>query len=237
MTLDLSAAVQLTQWLLAIGLALQSIESLVAWRTFGNLPVFGLRLVLALGLLLPTTALPAFVFAVIHVVLLLTSMLLVARLRGPLCGGSDSMFFQVQLGLLTASLDFLHPALSKLGLGWIAAQSVLSYLLAGIAKLRNKRWRNGDALRSLLQSEGPYVLWQHARSVAKAPLPCVTLAWSLMTFELLFPLVLILPSDARLIVLSLGLAFHILNAVVLGLNRFIWAWGATYPALLYFGSK
>lgn len=237
MNIDSSSTVQITQWLLAIGLAVQSIESLVAWRTFGNRPVFFLRLVLALVLLVPATVLPPFVFAIVHLLLLLTAMLLVARMRGPLCGGSDSMFFQVQLGLLVASLGFLHPALPKLGLGWIAAQSVLSYLLAGIAKLRNPRWRNGEALRSLLQSEGPYVLWQHARSVAKVPLLCAMLAWSLVAFELFFPLVLILPEDARLILLSLGFTFHVLNAVVLGLNRFIWAWGATYPALLYFGSK
>ena len=237
MTLDLSTTLQVTQWILSLGLILQGMECLVTRRVFGPAAVFVLRILICILLLLPTSRAVAWQASLCHLLLLGSSAFLVVRMRGPLCGGSDSMFFHVQLGLLVASLGFLHPALPKLGLGWIAAQSVLSYLLAGIAKLRNPRWRNGDALRSLLQSEGPYVLWQHARSVAKAPLPCVTLAWSLMAFELLFPLVLILPSDARLIVLSLGLAFHILNAVVLGLNRFIWAWGATYPALLYFGSK
>ena len=48
------------------------------------------------------------------------------RSRGPVCGGSDSMFLQVQLGLLIASLGSLEPLLGKVGLGWIAAKSVLS---------------------------------------------------------------------------------------------------------------
>ena len=237
MTLDLSTTLQLTQWILSLGLILQGLECIVTRRVFGPAPVFALRILICIWLLLPASLAVAWHAPLCHLLLLGSSVFLVMRMRGPLCGGSDSMFFQVQLGLLVASLGFLHPVLPKLGLGWIAAQSVLSYLLAGIAKLRNPRWRNGDALRSLLQSKGPYVLWQCARSLAKAPLPCVMLAWSLVAFELLFPLVLILPPEARLILLSMGFAFHVLNAAILGLNRFIWAWGATYPALLYFGSK
>jgi hypothetical protein len=30
-------------------------------------------------------------------------------------------------------------------------------------------------------------------------------------------------------------AFHLANAFVIGLNRFVWAWFATYPALLVVG--
>ena len=56
----------------------------------------------------------------------------------------------------------------------------------------------------------------------------------IILFEIAFPLVLILPWEGKLLLLSIGLLFHITNAVVLGLNRFIWAWSATYPALLYF---
>ncbi len=234
MTLELASAVQLTQWLLAIGLALQSIESLVAGRTFGNRLVFTLRLVLALILLAPSTALPTLAFAIVHLALLLTSMHLVARLRGPLCGGSDAMFFQVQLGLLLASLHSLHPLLPRLGLGWIAAQSVLSYFLAGWVKLRNPSWRNGTALCSLLQSEGPYVIWQPARALGRSPATCAVASWLLIGFEMLFPLVLVLPAPAAAVLLAVGFSFHLGNALLLGLNRFVWAWVATYPALLYF---
>lgn len=232
MTMDSNTAVQLTQWLLAIGLALQSIESLVAWRTFGNRIVFVLRLILALSLLVPATVLPPFVLATVHLVLLLTAMLLIARLRGPLCGGSDAMWFQVQLGLLLASLAGWHPVLVRVGLGWIAAQSVLSYFLAGVVKFRNPRWRRGEALQCLLASDGPYVIWVRVRRLAGSAAVCRALAWAAIGFELLFPLVLMVPVEWRGWWLAAGLMFHLGNAVVLGLNRFVWAWAATYPALL-----
>ncbi len=234
MTLDLTSATQYTQWLLAIGIVLQSVESLVACHTFGFRSVFVLRLMLALVLLAPISSLPSAAVAGVHLALLLTSMLLVARLRGPLCGGSDAMFFQVQLGLLLVSLESLHPLLPRLGLGWIAAQSVLSYFLAGWVKLRNPRWRNGTALRNLLESEGPYVLWQPARALARSPAACVAASWMLIGFEILFPLVLVLAPPIPALLLAAGLLFHLGNALLLGLNRFVWAWAATYPALLYF---
>ncbi len=231
---DLATAIQFTQWLLSAGILLQGIESLVARRVFGSAGLFVLRIAICLWLLSPAGGLSSWANASAHLALLVTSMWLVVRVRGPLCGGSDAMWFQVQLGLLLASLEFLHPNLPKIGLGWIAAQSVLSYLLAGVAKLRNPRWRNGSALHSLLQSEGPYVLWEPMRALANHPSLCAVLAWGLMLFEVCFALVLVVPSNAAVALVGLGFAFHLANAAALGLNRFVWAWAATYPALLYF---
>jgi hypothetical protein len=37
-------------------------------------------------------------------------------------------------------------------------------------------------------------------------------------------------------IVAVALAFHIANVYVFGLNRFVWAWAATYPAL-YFCSR
>jgi hypothetical protein len=230
MYLELTNPLFWTQWLLAGGLALQAGESLVARRTFGCAAVFGLRLVLCGALVFVEPVSPAAMF--VHGVLLATSMGLVARLRGPLCGGSDAMWFQVQVGLLLASLAGWHPALARVGLGWIAAQSVLSYWLAGVVKLRNARWRNGEALRELLASDGPYVVWAPARGLAGRAGICCAMAWTVIVFELLFPLVLLMPMEARWVWLAVGLAFHVGNALVLGLNRFVWAWVATYPALV-----
>ena len=33
--------------------------------------------------------------------------------------------------------------------------------------------------------------------------------------------------------LGWGILFHLLNALVLGFNKFVWAWFATYPVILY----
>lgn len=242
--LDQDMALLLTQRILGIGLLLQSVELFAARQIYapgGALagrvsvnPLLAGRGAISMWLLIAPGGVSTHLSALFMAVLLASSAWLVIRSRGPVCGGSDSMFFQVQLGLLIAALGDLHPALPRVGLGWIAAQSVLSYFLAGVGKLRNAAWRDGAALQRLFTSNGPYVLWQGIRGLAKAKSLCAVLGWGIVLFELVVPAVLLMPVEGRCAFLGLALAFHVVNAVVLGLNRFIWAWAATYPALLYF---
>jgi hypothetical protein len=127
------------------------------------------------------------------------------------------MTFVVSLGLAVG-----RTWSARVGLGYIAAQLVLSYFLAGLFKLRDPAWRNGTALAQLLSAPQyrsrplalPFARW---------------LGYGVIAFECAFPLALI---DARLLSL-LGIAFHVVNARVLGLNRFLWAWLAAYPALWF----
>jgi hypothetical protein len=198
--------------------------------------LFLVRIVACAGLIFPGVQPVSWLAWAAQTVLLGSSALLALRMRGPLCGGSDSMFFQVQLGLWVAALGTLNPLLPRLGLSWIAAQSVLSYFLAGASKLRHPGWRNGSALRHLMLSEGPYVLHVAARRLAHSSSLCILGGWGLVLFQVLFPLVLVVSSEARVALLALGCVFHLANALTLGLNRFFWAWLATYPALLHFGA-
>lgn len=244
MPLDQATALLLTQRILGGGLLLQSLELFGARRIYAptgplagrgniNLLLVG-RGALAVGLLVAPSGLNVFWNAGLFALLLGSSAWLVIRSRGPVCGGSDSMFFQVQLGLFLAALAFLHPVFPQLGLGWIAAQSVLSYFLAGVGKLRNSTWHDGTALLRLFNSSGPYVLWAGIRACARHKFICAWLGWGVVLFELVFPLVLMAPPAWRMVFLGVALAFHLANALVFGLNRFVWAWAATYPALLYF---
>lgn len=244
MPLDQAEAVLWTKRILGGGLLLQSIELFVARRIYepggalagrGNVNLLlAVRGALSIWLLVAPSGVSAHLSALFLAVLLVSSAWLVIRSRGPVCGGSDSMFFQVQLGLFLAALGFLHPTMPRLGLGWIAAQSVLSYFLAGVGKLRNSAWRDGAALQRLFASNGPYVLWQGIRGLVQAKFLCALLGWGIVLFELAFPAVLLMPMEGRYVFLGLALVFHLVNALVLGLNRFIWAWAATYPALLFF---
>lgn len=234
----------LTQRLLGVGLLIQSAEIFQTRRIYesggalaGNGGIdllLAVRSVISLWLIIAPINCVSLAAAAIHLALLASAACLVVRSHGPVCGGSDSMFFQVQLGLFVASLGFANPLLVKIGLGWIAAQSVLSYFLAGVAKLKNAGWRNGVALRNLFSLDGPYVLLSGVRGLAKSKPLCALLGFGVVLFELAFPAVLVLPMEGKWVLLGLGLAFHLANAVVLGLNRFVWAWAATYPALLYF---
>ena len=244
MPLDSFTALLLTQRILGVGLLIQSVELILTRRIYGNdgalagwgdvSGLLALRSGLALWLMIAPGGVSAVVNVVLLATLLVSSAWLTLRSRGPVCGGSDSMFFQVQLGLFVAALGFVTPLLTKLGLGWIAAQSVLSYFLAGLGKIQNAGWRNGVALQHLFASNGPYVLWHGVRRLATSQPICVLLGWSVVLFELAFPVLLVLPVAGKLAFIMAALTFHLANAVVLGLNRFVWAWAATYPALLHF---
>ena len=76
----------------------------------------------------------------------------------------------------------------------------------------------GDALASR-------VLAAHA-STATA------LGWSVIALETAFPLAL-LGTPLTAMLLAGGLAFHVGGAVFMRLNTFLWAFVATYPAILF----
>ena len=249
MTLDPTVAIRATQHLLGIGIALQAAEVLATRNAHARLcigkhpPDFWaqwltakmlVRLALAAVLIIGFGKYLKVIEPVFYMGLIVSSVGLVIRFNGPLGGGSDRMTFQVLIGLLIAALGVANPTLVRVGLGWIAAQSVLSYFLAGLAKLRTDNWRTGLAMQTLLRTDGPYTLFKSARNFADSKTLCAGLSWMVILFEITFPLVLILPCEGKLAMLSAGILFHITNAVVLGLNRFTWAWAATYPALLYF---
>jgi hypothetical protein len=61
--------------------------------------------------------------------------------------------------------------------------------------------------------------------------------WSALAMECAFPLALVVGQPLCLVFLGWGVMFHLTNAVVLGFNHFVWAWLATYPAVLYVASQ
>jgi hypothetical protein len=58
-------------------------------------------------------------------------------------------------------------------------------------------------------------------------------AWSVIAFESLFPLAILAGPKGALVFLGIGVMFHLANAAVMGLNNFVWAFTATYPAVHY----
>lgn len=241
---ELQFAVTVSQRLLGAGLAIQSAELLATRGLYGAdgalagrdvTPGLVLRLAGAAWLLLAPITLGSPFAWLSNGLMLASSIWLTVRSRGPVCGGSDSMFFQVQLGLLVAHLGFLGPAAPRIGLGWIAAQSVLSYFLAAVSKARNRSWWNGQALQNLFASTGPYALIPAVRPWATNEFRCRWLGWTVVLLQLAAPAVLVLPPEGRWVLIVLLGGFHLANAFVIGLNRFVWAWFATYPALLVVG--
>lgn len=143
------------------------------------------------------------------------------RSRGSYNGGSDSMLLVVALGLSIARLGA-----PRVGHGYIALQLALSYVLAGVAKLRDRDWRAGTALPLIVALPHYGVPPRLAALLARAKLA----GYLMLAFELSFPLAYFAPWPYAVV----ALGFHLANAFAFGLNRFLWAWLAAWPAVFYF---
>lgn len=198
----------------------------IADRVFsyrGILVVLSIQLASALAL--PWSAHPALPW-LIFACSLATSI----RFRGSYNGGSDAMLLVVMISLgLARSAPGSRVATA--GLAYAAAQLVLSYFVAGIAKLADRAWRTGRALPILVGLPHYRAPAWAARLIARPAIAALA-TWSILGFECGFPLVFVRPSVCIGLVICGG-GFHLGNAIVFGLDRFLWTWLAAYPALLY----
>ena len=121
---------------------------------------------------------------------------------------------------------------SSVGLAYIAAQGVISYFVAGWIKIKKPNWRHGLALPAFLNSS-IYSEPNKLIHLLREPSIAKQLTWATLIFELGFPLALI-NKPLAILFCSIACLFHLGNAYVFGLNRFLWAWAVTWPAIIYF---
>jgi len=216
-------AQRLTEVLLALAVFQQALEHLIvpvrdrAW--------FVVQLILALAV--ADGAAPAFTQGA----LLVASAATIRHFRGPYNGGSDRMRLLV-LGCLWLSHVASSPTWQHIFFGYLAVQVLLSYVVAGVVKLVNPDWRDGRALRDVF-AFSVYPVSESLRRWAGRPSALLVASWAIMLVEVAFPLALA-HGMALKVALGVALAFHIGNASVFGLNRFVWAWIAAYPSLIWF---
>lgn len=197
----------------------------------GILWLHGARL-LAVGLLLGMThhdfLRPATLF-----VLFVAQCFLHLRQFGVAIIGGDRMRMLV-LGALTLRELAPESALAtKSALWFIAGQCALAYCTSGILKWqRTPEWRNGTAVGLLLRAEFlgdvGIAAWLTAHSgVNRAA------TWGVLALEVLFPLALL--GGPPVAVLFVGGAFlmHLGIGHFMGLAPFLWAFLASYPAVLF----
>jgi hypothetical protein len=165
------------------------------------------RLLAAIGALL-------FGEPVFIAILLFSTWAIAIRWRGTFNGGSDAMTFLILAAWLLAACV---PQLESVCLLYVAIQLVLSYFVAGIAKIFNPQWRNGEALT--------YFFAQSGFNISRGT--SLGLSWILIAIECLFPFAFYAPT---LFVIT-AITFHVANVYIFGLNRFFFAWLAAYPAL------
>ena len=118
----------------------------------------------------------------------------------------------------------------RIGDWFIGAQVILAYFASGVSKLASPTWRRGEAMRGILSTEG-YGVPALSRALTIYPRADVFLCWSVIVWETLFPLVLLGPRSLVIGMLALGVLFHASCAVLMGLNRFPWAFCGCYTAV------
>lgn len=221
MTLEM--AVRFAEILLGFALLQQSLEFLRSYGLEKKLAL--LRAPLAILLMLGIY--PVWV----ETALLASSILLIKRFQGPYNGGSDTMSILVLLCLWLANLA-PSPMWQEIALGYLALQLTLSYFQSGLVKIENAEWRSGKALREVFALTA-YPVSESLRSLANRPQLLLNVSRAVILGELLFPLTL-LHSITLTIALVFAGVFHLANAVLFGLNRFVWSWLAAYPIILWF---
>lgn len=125
------------------------------------------------------------------------------------------------------------PRVRDAALAFVAAQSCLSYFTSGMVKVTSPVWRSGEAMTGIMRTAtyGDPALYRFLRS---RPRLSRVAACGVIAFELSFPLVMVLPGPYALALLAGAAAFHVANARFMGLNRFLWSFTATYPAVAHF---
>jgi hypothetical protein len=220
MTLD--AAIRLTEILLALAFIQQSAEHL---RRFRDERALFLTRILLCALVILGFGAP---WPLVGLALL--SLVTLQRFQGPYNGGSDRMGL---LALWCLALSQVLPTekTRELAFGYLGAQLVLSYFIAGWVKIMNPDWRRGRALRQVF-AFSVYPVSESVRDWAARPRVLYAMSWAVMLFEIAFPLTL-LSQPTLVVALALAAAFHLANACLFGLNRFFWTWLAVYPAIVW----
>lgn len=193
-------------------------------------PLAVLLLVRALAaLLLLAMSAPAAV-ALILAFLLLSSVLLKIRTwLGE--DGADQMGQIVTIGAIAMAggLSIGDDGIALAGVLLIAGQLSISYFVAGFSKLLSREWRSGQAIVGVMGTHS-YGHPGAAKYFSGRPPRAVAACWAVMVVEAAFPLALLAPPFAFWAVLSLFAAFHLATALFMGLNTFVWAFLAAYPA-------
>jgi hypothetical protein len=149
--------------------------------------------------------------------------------------GADQMLV---IALLAAGFGALlgNRSAGYAAVDYAALQLLLSYAVAGTAKAISPTWRSGRAIVGITGTIG-YGEPHFHRLVRRYPALARVVCWSVIVFECAAAPLILLGVRGAWIIIVLGLSFHIGVALVMGLNVFVWAFAACYPALLLLGSQ
>jgi hypothetical protein len=149
----------------------------------------------------------------------------------PWTKGADAQLTLITYSAVALTLVSDTPVAAGYCLYFLTLQLCLAYFAAGFHKLRSPYWRSGYALPGLLSARlfgfPAFGAWldRHGRLAW-----CCS--WATIAWEVSFPVVLVAPREVGLVYFGCGVLFHLSTAFTMGLNKFIWAFLALYPAAI-----
>ncbi|MEP0262704.1 hypothetical protein [Dokdonia sp.] len=189
-----------------------------------------LRLIIILLLVVP--GIWGFSQAPLFLALVLTSLMI--NYRSPFGqDGSDQMSTIVIIVLFLYHINPENSIVAQAGIWFIALQSLLSYFTAGFFKAKGEKWTTRPNAVFLIFNTATYGSKPIAGYLQNRQMAITFLTWSTVAVEAAFPLVLVTGYPGMIVFLGWGLTFHLMNALVMGLNSFLWAFLATYGAIIY----
>lgn len=187
---------------------------------------FVLGVFLAISIFTTNMIMTIFLYAVLY-----TTIMIGLRHHSGL-NGDYHISLVVIIGLLLWT-SHENNIIHNIGYIFIASQIILSYLVSGVLKLFSAEWRSGAAIINIFSAntwggtERIYELIHSQPYLAKAT------SWIVILFECLFFITIFVSHEMLLIILPVGLIFHIGIALFMGLNRFAIIFPASYPAIYY----
>jgi len=146
--------------------------------------------------------------------------------------GSDQMSGLIAgYRLVTAAVPNAEAS-DDLFLRAVSAQTFVSYLASGLAKLVGSSWQSGEALDQVLQTR-QYGQSPAARLIREHPPLARLLTWFTIAWETGFPVVYLLPPNRARLALTGVKAFHLGIAATMGLPRFFWGFSSAHAAVEY----
>ena len=147
--------------------------------------------------------------------------------------GSDQMAIILTVGALIMAIGLAEqrPYFSYAGVLLVGGQLVLSYFVAGFAKLVSTQWRHGQAFGKVMLTQ-TYGHEGATRIVARYSAVSAAVCWTVILGEVLFPLALFANKNVLVFALGCFALFHVANAFFMGLNAFVIAFLGCYPSVL-----
>ncbi len=145
---------------------------------------------------------------------------------------ADHMSYVTLATTFLARLFPGDPRAQRACLKFLSFQSCLAHSVSGAVKPASPVWRSGRSITGIMHTGiyGDKWLYELAKKHMAIP---VLRSWMVILGELAFPLALVAPKSVARAMLTASSPFHLANGRFMGLNRFVWAFADTYPAVAH----